>query len=131
MSQRSTRLIRLLGALAAATAVGLGNAGLAAADEKNVAREDVPDVVLQSVAKKYPDGRVVQFVEVINEDGSTYYEAWMEQKGNRQVSVHVLPTGEIVTEETKILPTKTEEQLKKAAQQEEHSEPLPSPVPAN
>lgn len=131
MSQRWTRVIKLLGVLAMATAVCLGSAGLASADEKNVAREDVPDLVIEAVAKKYPDGRVVQFVEVTNEDGSAYYEAWMEQKGNRQVSVHVLPTGEIVTEETKILPTKAEEQSKKAAQEEEQSEPLPSPMPAN
>jgi hypothetical protein len=122
----------LSSALSMAAALLLGSAHLASAEEKNVAREDVPDVVLESVTKKYPDGRVVQFVEVQNEDGSVYYEAWMEESGNRQVSLHVLPSGEILAEETKILPTKEQEQSKRAAEQkanEQKTAPAPAPTP--
>jgi hypothetical protein len=104
-----SKRMKLTSTLLVAAALVLPSQGVLA-EEKNVEQADVPRVVVESVQKKYPSGRVVQFVEVKNEDGTTYYEAWMAQEGNRQVAVHVLPSGEIITEETKLIPDDSEEQ---------------------
>ena len=108
MKTQIQSLLTALCALALAPAVH--------ADEKKVARKDVPKAVLAAAAAKAPKGRLVGFsVETLG--GKTVYEVKIEVKARegKQVSELMLsPEGTLVGEERKITLAALPEPVKKA-----------------
>src|SRR5437868_4860701 len=96
------KMTRTAAFLALALAVLL-HPGRASAEVKKIQKSQVPKPVLDAVAKKYPNAKMVAF-ESADEEGKLLYEVGIEEHGIK-TDVEVSADGKIANEETTLKPS--------------------------
>jgi len=79
--------------------------------EKEIAAKDLPKVVADALAKKYPGARIKLVEEIRKPDKIEYYEALIVTAGKDTLEVSFDPSGKFLKEEKKN--TKEKEKAKK------------------
>ena len=90
--------------------------GVASATEKKLTEAEVPRPVVETVKKKYPKAKIVEY-ELESEDGQSLYEVKLVD-GEQKIEVHCTKDGRVSLIETEIaletIPAAVRDALKKS-----------------